>query len=272
MEQRMNRITATLSTLLAVLAFPLFGMTMDVQIAESRAIADKLKSLDAKVQGFVLSYPSELDSLAYGSLEFCTKNLTDAACQNKDAATQSSEGLIPIAHVAWGWVIDGSESDNDYNDQPEQVAAGVAPDYNHFRILKPTSTMFGGRLCIEVHFKDNSEFPNMVASFSGKTVALCAVASDVGQSLININCVDNDNSDGCKTNTKHATISGWRCFNPHGTPVAGTNPVQYTDDLGNAGDALGYVSQDGDRYRLLQGVSGIFAGCFPAIDSVNNDD
>ena len=271
MEQRMNRITATLLTLLAVLAFPLFGMTMEVQITESRALAAKLKSLDAKVEGFILSYPSSLDSVAYGSLEFCTKNLTDEVCQGKDEATQLSEGGIPIAHVAWGWVIDGSESDNDYNDQPEQIAAGVAPDYNEFKILKPTSTMFGGRLCIEVHFKDNSEFPNMVASFSGKTVALCAVASDVGQSLINIDCVDDDNSDGCSTNSDHARISGWRCFNPHGNAIAGTNPVLYEDDLGNAGDALGYVSQDGERYRLLQGVSGIFAGCFPAIDSVNND-
>ena len=105
---------------------------------------------------------------------------------------------------------------------------------------------------------------------SDKTVVLCAIANDISQSLIDIDHVDPDNSDGFSNNA-HASISGWRCYNPHGQVISGSSPTQYEDDLGNAGNALGYMSIEEQQYRLVEGISGYFSSCFPAMDTVNND-
>jgi len=240
---------------------------------------ESIGTLGAKIDALRLEFKSEADAVPYGTFEFCSVKPGDSACNGKEdsdegeaAGTADGERGVPVSYISWGFVIDGTETDNDYNDVQDR-----APGTSDFKIIKATSATFGDKLCFEVHFKDTSEYNGISLALSNKTVVLCARSSAATQELIDIDCIDADLSDGCNKST-HATIpsgnAGFQCFNPHGKLVVGTDPPQYIKDVGNGGNALGYmtISDDGTdtRYRMVEGITNIFESCFPAVEIVNN--
>ena len=168
------------------------------------------------------------DHVAYGLSEYCSITDQDPACSNKETATQITEQGIIIDKIAWGFVLNGDESNTDYEDIINKSPTNI---YNApFTYASPTMPVLKNHLCVEVQFKDASEIDFALPFYAGKTVILCAVSSTDDSSLVDIDYVDSDPMDGYG-DENHAIIpsgaAGWRCYNPH-------------NDLGNGGAGFGF--------------------------------
>lgn len=156
------------------------------------------------------------DHLSYGITEYCSIELGDPACSGKDDATISAEQAIIIDKMMWGFVLNGDESDTDYQDILNQ---GPTNDYTpYFDYAVPTITVLKNHLCMEIQFKDSAEIDFALPFYAGKTVVLCAISSTSDSALVDINYIDSDLSDTFN-DINHSMIprgaAGWRCYNPH---------------------------------------------------------
>jgi len=206
--------------------------TLDINQSILDDAAGQINTAEAEIQAQINLLISDLksshDHLAYGLSEYCGIEENDPSCAGKDQITIASENSVIIDKMMWGFVLNGDESDTDYEDliQGQPVNYYNAP----FDQVSPTQTAFKNHLCLEVNFKDTNEIEFALPFYTGKTIVLCAVSSSDDGSLVHIDYVDSDLSDGYGDET-HVIIpsgpGGWRCYNPH-------------QQLGNGGAGFGY--------------------------------
>jgi hypothetical protein len=280
----MSQYIHIIITILALLNTASFAQSA---IAEAQLLAksqiESISAVEAKIDALKVEFAAKGAATSYGRYEFCSIKPNDSYCIGKEstdtgyaAGSATGERSVPVRYIAWGFVLEGDEAPND--DYNSAQTPPLTPGLDDFILINNDSADFGDHLCFEIHFKDSSEYSGISMAIANKTVVLCAVSSEANMELIDIDMIDTDNSDGGKTS--HKTIppnnAGWRCFNPHGVFANGVDDSQgYTGDLGNAGNALGYMTvEEGgstQQYRMINGILNIFEKCVGyAVDSVDN--
>ncbi|MBF12807.1 MAG: hypothetical protein CMF46_00335 [Legionellales bacterium] len=204
------------SLILSFTAFSSIDINQRVLDDAHAQILGAEKEISARLNLLKSELLANHDHLAYGISEYCSIANNDLSCLNKDDATQSAEQAIIIDKMMWGFVLNGDESDTDYQDYIQQTT--TSDYFAHFEHATPSNSVFKNHLCLEVQFKDSAEIDFALPFYSGKTVVLCAISSKDDSSLVDINYIDSDLSDGFN-DENHAIIptghAGWRCFNPH---------------------------------------------------------
>lgn len=248
------------STTLMVSSYALIDQ-IAIRQAQAQTQMASVGTLPKKIERIGLEFAANREGMRYGKYEFCsTKFRTgdldsddpwpDPACNEKSNATRVDESAVPVEYIAWGFVLDGTEATRTYN-----KIYNITPGTNSFSTINNNSETFGDHLCVEVHFKDTSQFESISAALNNKTVVFCAESNDTSNALVDIDMIDSDN-DGLN-NPDHATIAGWRCYNPH-------------NSLNNGGLGLGYIELNEQAFRLIVAVGNIFDQCFPALSHVSN--
>lgn len=254
--------------------FCLLGINSSIiaidMLADRAAVAkgqiESIATLTAKIDAIRVEFQNDKAAFRYGLYEFCSTQgrppgaeidaaWPDPSCDEKSLQTRVDEAALPVHYIAYGWVLEGDEAPGDDYNSIYGYAAGT----DAFQVINSTSETFNDHLCVEIHFKDTSQYKDISLSLNNKTVVICARSADTTAELIDIDMVDSDPSDGAKIS--HNTIapgrSGWACFNPH-------------NSLNNGGQAMGYTMINGKAYRLIPGINNLFSNCFPARDTVNN--